>query len=216
MVHLRDLAFRQHNLQGLIDQTAEMAGLVESNFSDLTVALRRLDMDLCARIITADGEINQLEAKVQSLATESLRRHASSDAALREIMAIVRIASNLEQIGDLIKGIARRMQRLLASSTYPKEVLPGIVHLCEITLLQTQNAIDAFLSRDLERASQVLDRDDEIDSLYMALFKGLLSQMAEDPSTVNSGAYLLFCAKNMERIGDHGSDIASCLKTYLK
>jgi phosphate transport system protein len=126
---------------------------------------------------------------------------------LRETVAAIRIANDLERIGDLGKNIARRA---IAIQTQPfsQKVRVGVEHLAELGLRQVKNVLDAYATRDLEKSREVYTRDEEIDAIYTSLFRQLLTYMMEDPRSISMCTHLLFCAKNIERIGDHATNIA--------
>jgi len=213
-MHLRDFALKNTQLKDLADQVAEMGGLVEKNFADTVLSIARMDKELASRVVTSDAQINVLEGAILELSVKALRRHAGSNAALAEILAITRIAASLEQIGDLIKSIARRIASLETRSKAPDDMFMGLQNLCEITMGQLSSALDAFVSRDVSRIKSIADHDDAIDSLYGSLFKSLLQHMQRDPQSVEVCTQLLFCAKNLERIGDHATDIAKSLRSF--
>jgi phosphate transport system protein len=126
---------------------------------------------------------------------------------LREIIAAIRISTDLERVGDLAKNIAKRVVAL-QGQIQPKKLVHGVEHIAELSLAQLKNVIDAYSVRDLDVAHQVWARDDEIDALYTSLFRELLTYMMEDPRNITFCTHLLFCAKNIERIGDHATNIA--------
>jgi phosphate transport system protein len=127
---------------------------------------------------------------------------------LREIMGALRISNDLERVGDMAKNIAKRVTVLNGSNIVAKQLVIGVEHLAEIALEQLKDVLDAFTLRDQAAALRVRDRDDEIDALYTSLFRELLTYMMEDPRNITFCTHLLFCAKNIERIGDHATNIA--------
>jgi phosphate transport system protein len=133
---------------------------------------------------------------------------------LREIMASIHIANDLERVGDLAKNTAKRVVAI-GGELQPKKLVHGVEHLSELALEQLKNVLDAYASRDLEAALGVWRRDNEIDVLYTSLFRELLTYMMEDPRNISLCTHLLFCAKNIERIGDHATNIAETLNYVI-
>jgi len=129
---------------------------------------------------------------------------------LREAIGALRMATDLERIGDLGKNIARRSLKI-EDNLPPKKLLRGLQHLTNVSLEQLKDALDAYATKDLAKARKVWDRDDEIDSLYTSLFRELLTYMMEDPRTITYCTHLLFCAKNLERVGDHITNLTESI-----
>jgi phosphate transport system protein len=126
---------------------------------------------------------------------------------LREIMAAIHIANDLERVGDLAKNTAKRVFAV-ESHFAAQRLVAGVEHIAELSLAQLKNVLDAYAARDLAAARGVWERDDEIDAMYTSLFRELLTYMMEDPRNITFCTHLLFCAKNIERIGDHATNIA--------
>jgi phosphate transport system protein len=129
---------------------------------------------------------------------------------LREIMAAIHIANDLERVGDMAKNTAKRVIAI-EGNFGSQRLVAGVEHMAELSLDQLKNVLDAFASRDLEAALAVWARDNEIDAMYTSLFRELLTYMMEDPRNITFCTHLLFCAKNIERIGDHATNIAETL-----
>ena len=126
---------------------------------------------------------------------------------LREIMAAIHIANDLERVGDLAKNTAKRVIAIEGNFA-AQRLVAGVEHIAELSLAQLKNVLDAYATRDLAAAIAVWERDDEIDAMYTSLFRELLTYMMEDPRNITFCTHLLFCAKNLERIGDHATNIA--------
>jgi phosphate transport system protein len=126
---------------------------------------------------------------------------------LREIIGAIRISADLERVGDLGKNIAKRVAAA-GQTRQPAKLFRGIEALAELALTQLKDVLDAYGSRAIERIAAVRDRDEEIDAKYTSLFRELLTYMMEDPRNITACTHLLFCAKNIERIGDHATNIA--------
>ena len=126
---------------------------------------------------------------------------------LRQVIAPLRVSTDLERIGDLGKNIAKRTLAVVSESQ-PKELMLGLRHMGELVLVQLKDVLDAFVERDADHALKVCYKDEDIDAMYNSVFRELLSHMMEDPRNIGLGTHLLFGAKNLERIGDHATNIA--------
>ncbi|MCA1409004.1 phosphate signaling complex protein PhoU, partial [Ensifer sp. IC3342] len=144
----------------------------------------------------------------KAIVTIAKRQPMASD--LREIMGSIRIAADLERVGDLGKNTAKRVIAV-AGSGIPRNLARGLEHLAELASVQLKDVLDAYASRSAEKAKAVRERDDEIDAIYTSLFRELLTYMMEDPRNITPCTHLLFCAKNIERIGDHATNIAETI-----
>jgi phosphate transport system protein len=194
-------------LGGLKQKIAEMGGLAEQQVADSVAALSRQDSALAQRIITADQRIDVLQKQVEDSATSIIARRQPMAQDLREIMAAIHIANDLERVGDLAKNTAKRV--FAVESNYASQrLVTGVEHIAELSLTQLKNVLDAYAERDVAAARNVWERDDEIDAMYTSLFRELLTYMMEDPRNITFCTHLLFCAKNLERIGDHATNIA--------
>jgi phosphate transport system protein len=134
---------------------------------------------------------------------------------LRDIVGILRIAGELERIGDLAKNIGKRVVTLNGEHL-PRKALRGVKHISSLVQSQLRNVLDSFARRDVSMAVAVWTKDEEIDALYTSLFRELLTYMMEDPETVTFGIHLLFCAKNIERMGDHATNIAEAVHYMIE
>ncbi len=194
-------------LNELAQRIAEMGGLAEQQVADSVAALARRDTDLAQRVISSDERIDKLQQLVEENAVSMIARRQPMAQDLREIMAAIHIANDLERVGDLAKNTAKRV--LAVESTFTSQrLVAGVEHMAELSLAQLKNVLDAFAARDLAAAHSVWERDDEIDAMYTSLFRELLTYMMEDPRNITLCTHLLFCAKNIERIGDHATNIA--------
>ena len=127
---------------------------------------------------------------------------------LREIICAVRISVDLERIADLGKNIARRTLAIADAQPVNRRYLTGLTHLSQLCLRQLKAVLDCYAARDLDKAHRVWAGDDEIDAVYTSLFREMLTYMMEDPRSIGMCTHLLFCAKNLERVGDHATNIA--------
>ena len=199
-------AFDQ-DLRELTAKIAEMGGLAERLVDEALTALMRNDTNLAQRIIVDDKRIDDLQRTIEDKAVLLIARRQPVAQDLRQIVGIMRTSSDLERVGDLAKNIAKRviaMNRPFES----KRFVHGVEHMAELAMAQLKTVLDAFTSLDPEAAVNVREGDDEIDSLYTSLFRELLTYMMEDPRNITPCTHLLFCAKNIERIGDHATNIA--------
>jgi phosphate transport system protein len=194
-------------LRGLAGRIAEMGGLAEHLVGDSISALARIDVDLARRVVREDVRLDALQREVEEKAILIIARRQPMAMDLREIVAAMRISNDLERVGDLAKNIAKRVIAISDSFTN-KRLLLGVEHMAQIALEQLKAVLDAFANRDDAAAKLVRVRDDEIDALFNSLFRELLTYMMEDPRNISHCTHLLFCAKNVERIGDHATNIA--------
>jgi len=194
-------------LQHVIRAVAECGGLSEELVSKAIIALTRLDIDVAQAVINDDKRVDELQREIEAMAISLIARRQPMAADLREVVAAFRIASDLERVGDLAKNIAKRVIAI-QDQFHSQQVVHGVEHIAELALAQLKNVLDAYASRDVRAADEVWSRDEEIDALYTSLFRELLTYMMEDPRNITFCAHLLFCAKNVERIGDHATNIA--------
>jgi phosphate transport system protein len=199
-------AFEQE-IETLKARILEMGGLAERLVTDAISALDMRDVELAARTVAADQRIDEMEIAIEEQAVLMLARRQPLAMDLREVMAAVRIASNLERVGDLAKNIAKRTAAI-GTERQPRQVSRGVNHMADLALLQLRDVLNACAGRDTAKAVAVRNRDGEIDALYNSLFRELLTYMMEDPRSITMATHLLFCAKNIERIGDHATNIA--------
>ena len=132
---------------------------------------------------------------------------------LRELISAIRVAGDLERVGDLAKNIAKRTIKIGAESRVPRAIV-GLKHMNEVATELMKDVLDAYAQRDVERARDVWERDVDLDALEDSVFRDLLTHMMEDPRNISFCAHLLFCSKNIERIGDHATNIAETV-VYL-
>ncbi len=198
------------DLNGLAQKIAEMGGLAEQNVADSVAALVNRDIERAQRLIASDERIDVLQQQVEESAVSMIARRQPMARDLREIMAAIHIANDLERVGDLAKNTAKRVIAI-ESNFGSQRLVAGVEHMAELSLTQLKEVLDAFASRDLAAALAVWERDNEIDAVYTSLFRELLTYMMEDPRNITFCTHLLFCAKNIERIGDHATNIAETL-----
>jgi phosphate transport system protein len=186
---------------------AEMGGLAESQLAEAVEAMMRRDGELARKVADRDQRIDDLEREVDALTMRvlALRQPMAED--LRTVIAALKTASNLERIGDYTRNIAKRTLALaqlrpVGSATHT------IARMAVLAQGMIKNVLDAYVERDAALADDVRLRDKEVDQLHTSLFRELLTYMMEDPRHITTCTHLLFIAKNVERIGDHVTNIA--------
>ena len=193
-------------LDGMRSAISRMGGLVEAQLSNAIQAIAKRDDALAAECVASDKAIDDLEDQVEALTLRmlALRQPVAHD--LRQILSALKISHDLERMGDYATNVAKRASAL---SQLP-EVGPinGISRMGRLTHRVITDVLDAYTQRDVERAMVAWQRDEEIDQMYTSLFRELLTYMMEDPRNITACAHLLFVAKNIERIGDHATNIA--------
>ena len=197
-------------LKFLTRRISEMGGLAEQMAGDSVRALISADTALAQKVISDDVILDAAEREIgeKAIVTIAKRQPMASD--LREIMGAIRIAGDLERVGDLGKNTAKRVVAVRDTGV-PRSLARGLEHLCELAMNQLTDVLDVYATRSVEKANAIRERDDEIDSVYTSLFRELLTYMMEDPRTITTCTHLLFCAKNIERIGDHATNIAETI-----
>ena len=195
-----------NDLDALKSAAAAMGGLVEAQLADSVLAVVRRDTDLAARTREIDGRIDDMEIEIQDLAQRilALRSPVASD--LRAILGALHIARDLERMGDHAKNIAKRVSPL--SAVAELQGLNGIVRMARLARSLIKDVLDSYVDGDTEAALRAWRRDEEIDEMHTSLFRELLTYMMEDPRSISYCTHLLFVAKNLERIGDHATNIA--------
>jgi phosphate transport system protein len=195
------------DLQDLARMVAEMGGLAEKQIADSVTALARRDATLAQRVIALDPAIDTLQREVEEKAILTIARRQPMAVDLREIVGALRVSNDLERIGDLAKNIAKRVVAL-GSDFHSHKVIRGVEHMAEMVLAQLKQVLDAFVRRDVDKAMAVWRGDEAIDAVNNSLFRELLTYMMEDPRNITFCTHLLFCSKNIERMGDHATNIA--------
>ncbi len=194
-------------LTAMAGKVAEMGGLAEKAFADAISALVSQDLELARSTIDKDARLDRLQQEVESKLIELIARRQPMGQDLREITAATRISNDLERVGDLAKNVAKRVIAI-DSDLQSKKLAIGVEHMTELALAQLKRVLDAYARKDAEEARRVQEADAEIDAIYTSLFRELLTYMMEDPRVITQCVHLLFCAKNIERIGDHATNIA--------
>lgn len=193
-------------LDALTQEVARMGGLAETAVNDSVAAVVRRDTDLAQSVMERDARIDAAQREVEKKAIRlfALRHPLAGD--LRVVLTAWRIASELERVGDLAKNIAKRA--LILNQAEPVTLTRSVERMGKIAAAHLKQVLDAYANKDVDAAVGVWRQDDNIDAHYNSLFRELLTYMIEDPRTISSCTHLLFIAKNIERIGDHGTNIA--------
>lgn len=192
-----------NQLRGLV---AEMGGRVERALEDAMVALTRHDLAKAKEVVQGDKKVDALEAEVEKLVIQTIALRAPMANDLRDVIAALKIVGVVERIGDYAKNIAKRVPMIDAHpSIEPISLLPAMA---QVAGEMVGDALNAFAARNATLAEAVVARDHVVDSFYNSIFRTLVTYMVENPKTISECAHLLFIAKNIERIGDHATNIA--------
>jgi phosphate transport system protein len=200
----------QAELRQLVAEVIRMGGLAEAQVTDAVDAVVRRDVPLAQALIVRDLRLDTFERDVERRALALIATHTLADGDLRRAISTLKMAMNLERCGDLARNIAKRS--LVLSAGEPVLPLTGAIErMGRLVSARLREVLDAYAAGEMEPALSVWRRDGEVDEHYESLFRELLSLMANDPGHVAAGAHLLFIAKNLERIGDHATNIAEIL-----
>jgi phosphate transport system protein len=199
-------------LNELRSHIATMGGIAETMLIDSVQALRSFDPEKAQRVIVSDAKLDTLQRDVEERGILVIARRQPMAVDLREIVSAIRVAGDLERVGDLAKNVAKRALVIAGQAPAQRSrALIGLGHLTDIVGESLKDVLDAYNRNDLDQALSVWNRDDSVDALYTSLFRELLTYMMEDPRNITFCTHLLFCAKNIERIGDHATNIAETL-----
>ena len=193
-------------IRGLI---AEMGGLAEVAVQEAMDALINSDETLADAVVVRDKKIDALEVEVDKLAVRIIALRAPMADDLREVIAALKISGVVERIGDYAKNIAKRVGRIERRRDFePLTLLPAMG---ELATEMVHDVLTAYGARDVVLAKEVIERDHKLDGFYNSLFRNLVSFMMENPATISSAAQMLFIARNLERIGDHATNVAEMI-----
>ena len=195
------------DLEAIQAMLMKMGGMVETAIVEGARSLETRDIELAEKVRAADRHIDRLEEQLVEEATRVIALRAPTAGDLRTVMTVLKISSNLERVGDYAKNMAKRTT-VLASSTAIEGAGDSIRRMSREVNMMLKDALDAYTQRDDELAMQVIMRDEDVDQLYNALFRQLLTHMLEDPRNITPCMHLHFIAKNVERMGDHVTSIA--------
>ena len=185
---------------------AEMGGLTEDAIDNAMRALTTRDIALAKSVVAGDARIDELDAQIERLVVQTIALRAPLADDLREIIAVLKISGIVERMADYAKNIAKRVETVTASSRLePLSLLPSMA---QIAREMVKSALDAFAARDANLALAVIDRDRAVDDFYNSIFRTMVTFMMENQKMISESAHVLFIAKNLERIGDHATNIA--------
>ncbi len=198
------------DLTKLTQLVAQMGGFAQKQVADAIEALSRRDVALARQVIAADATVDDLQRHIEekAVATIALRQPMAID--LRALVAMLRIANDLERIGDLAKNIGKRVIAVSGESSQ-RTLMRGLRHMATLVVSQLAAVLDSFVDHNPAQALQVWQGDKKVDALYVSLFRELLTYAMEDPGTISMCIHHLFCAKNIERVGDHATNIAEAV-----
>ena len=201
-------------LRRLSNTLMQMGGLAESQLAAAIQAVTRRDSGLAGDVVQTDLRVDQLEAEVDQLVVRILALRQPVGPDLREIISALKMASDLERIADYAANVAKRAIALNQTpAVRPAFAIPRMGNYAQGMI---KDVLDAFVDRNAEKAIAVWRRDEELDEMYTSLFRELLTYMMEDPRNITSATHLLFMAKNVERIGDHATNIAETIYFLVK
>jgi phosphate transport system protein len=200
-------------LRRLRDTIVRMGGVVESQLGECQVALLKRDSEAAERVMATDPQVDAMEREVDAAVIRllALRQPVAND--LRGIVAAMRIASDLERAGDYATNVAKRAIVLANLPSVP--AVTGIARINRMALEMIKDVLDSYVAGDAGRAIEVWNRDDQVDKLYTGVFRELLTYMMEDPRNITPCTHMLFIAKNLERVGDHATNIAETIHYAL-
>lgn len=201
-------------LKELEREIADMGRLAYQQTADAFNALLTGDLEQAHAIIEGDVAIDQKQHLIEQKAVLVISKNQPMSIDLREVIAALRVSNDLERIGDLAKNIAKRTITISELPRQP-DLITGINQLSQLVLVQLQDVLVAYEKRDEETAMDIRQKDRDIDALYTTVFRDLLTYMLENTQNIKICTHLLFCAKNVERIGDHTTNLAETIHFIL-
>jgi phosphate transport system protein len=202
-------------LRELTRTVVDMGDRVDKQITDSIEALSNQDSELAQNVIALDPAIDVLQQEIEQKAVLTIARRQPMAIDLREIIGALRIANDLERIGDLAKNIGKRVLPL-SEDVHPDNLVHGVGGIGEMAVERVRQVIDSYADRNLELALAVWNGDEEIDLRCTGLFRELLTYMMEDARNITYCLHLMFCAKNIERMGDHATNIAETVHYILE
>ncbi|MCM0610611.1 MAG: phosphate signaling complex protein PhoU [Ideonella sp. WA131b] len=205
-------------LSGISGRVLEMGGLVESQVVLAVKALTEFNGELADTVLAQEDRVNQMEVTIDRELSAIIARRQPTARDLRLLIAVSKTIANLERVGDEAARIARTVQRLINTGVSTRLRLPvsDLGFEAELAIAQLRKALDAFARLDIARALEVLKQDDQIDQEFDGLMRKLITYMMEDPRTISSSIDLVFVAKAIERVGDHGKNLAEAIIYVVK
>ena len=196
-------------LRRLDNAITQMGGLAETQLASAIEAVVKRDSRLAADVVEADTRVDQLEHDIEAMAVKLLALRQPMAVDLRQILSALKTASDLERIADYATNVAKRS--IVLNQSPPVKPAYAIPRMGRLGQAMIKDVLDAYTERDADKALLVWARDEELDEMYTSLFRELLTYMIEDPRNITACTHLLFMAKNIERIGDHATNIAETL-----
>jgi phosphate transport system protein len=197
-------------LRALVAEVIRMGGLAEAQVVDAVDAVTKRDVPLAQALIVRDLRLDAMQAQIERRALALIADQGPSDEDLRRAVSTMKLAMNLERCGDLARNIAKR-SLVLSASDPVLPLMSAIARMGRLVAARLREVLDAYAAQEMAAAMAVWRRDEEVDEHHESIFRELLTLMANEPDTVAPGAHLLFIAKNLERIGDHATNIAEIL-----
>jgi len=201
-------------LSHLTNLIARMGGLAEAQLAAALQALARRDSDLAGRVIAGDAKVDELEQEVHAFTVRmlALRQPVAQD--LRHVVVALKVSGDLERMADYAANVAKRA--LVLNQTPPVPPAAGVPRLGRVAQEMVKDVLDAYVELDVDKATAIWNRDGEVDDMYTSLFRELVTYMIEDPRNITACTHLMFIAKNIERIGDHATNIAERIHFLVK
>ncbi|MEW6631465.1 MAG: phosphate signaling complex protein PhoU [Pseudomonadota bacterium] len=209
MQSVHTISAYDEELKFLSKRIAAMGGHAERMVEQAVAALVNADQGLAQKVIQDDLVLDEGQREIDDKAIVIIAKRQPMATDLREIVGAIRISADIERVGDLGKNVAKRVASV--DGRQPNSLFRGLEALANLALTQLKEVLDVYASRSVDRIGFVRDRDDQIDAMYTSLFRELLTYMMEDPRNIAPCTHLLFCAKNIERIGDHATNIAETI-----
>ena len=200
-------------LEALRSHVTQMGGLVEAQVANSIDALYRRDLNAARQVIEADQKIDDLEMQIEKDAVTTLAKRQPMAGDLRAIISALKMSSELERIGDYAKNIAKRVTAVSSSEI---RIVRTIASMALLVQKMLKDMLDAYVDEDEVKALDVWERDEAVDELYNSMFRELLTYMMEDPRSITAATHLLFVAKNIERMGDHVTNLAEIVYYLVK
>jgi phosphate transport system protein len=204
----------EEELEAISTQIAQMGGMAEAQLAAAIDCVTRRDIALAERTVLEDRRIDEMEHEIEDQTVRLIARRQPMALDLREAISAIKISADLERIGDLAKNIAKRSIIVIGDYETPARLMQGLARMGKLAQGQLKAVLDAYAGRNAEEALHVWRSDAEIDEMYNSIFRELLTYMMEDPRTIGACTHLLFIAKNIERIGDHATNVAETV-SYL-
>jgi phosphate transport system protein len=201
-------------LSRLTNLIARMGGLAEAQLDSAIQALVKRDSDLAGKVIASDSKVDEIEQEVHSLTVRMLALRQPMAHDLRLIVGALKISGDIERIADYAANVAKRA--LVLNQIPPVKPTVSVPRLGHLVQEIVKEILDAYVEQDTEKALKVWKQDEDVDSMYTGLFRELITYMMEDPRNITACTHLMFIAKNIERIGDHATNIAETIYFLVK